>query len=77
MNWIAQNKPNKVSSLDKLRELLKIHYKLVLIQADELARLRVKQKGIQTDYEKRFIDFLYNHYIVQGLGKTEMYTAKI
>lgn len=65
-NWI-NTKENKLSLKDKVISLLKIHYKLVLVQADELSRLRNSNKLCDNDY---YINNLYEHYIINKLPKT-------
>ena len=68
-NWIATKK-TEPTTIDKLRELLKKPYKLVLVQQHELEKLRVKKlHQVDTDY----INSLYQHYIVEGKGKTYLY----
>jgi len=58
---------NGITLADKVRELLEKPYKLVLVQQHELERLRnSKSKNKDSSY----INDLYNHYIVQGKGKT-------
>jgi hypothetical protein len=73
MNWIRQKNQPDLSTLDKIRDLLKIHYKLVMVQFDELTAL--KKRGVSNDSEIKFVNFLHNHYVVLGLGKSEMYTS--
>ena len=68
MNWIQQQNKSESSTADKLKELLKIHYKLVLVQTDELERLR--NKKVFKDFDSVYVNNLYKHYIVEGLGKT-------
>lgn len=67
-NW-TMNKlgTNKLSANDKLKQLLKRPEKLVLVQQHELELIRSKNNS-----EKRegYIDLLYQHYIVEGKGKT-------
>ena len=53
---------------DKIKRLLRQPYKLVLIQQQELESLRSLKSLI--DYDIRYVDQLYEHYIVKGLGKT-------
>lgn len=65
-NWIVQKTP-KVTLNDKLNDLLKQRSKLVLVQAHELER--IKMKGRFYRFEK-YIDDLYTHYIVKKLPKT-------
>lgn len=68
MNWIKNQKSTELSVADKVKELLKIHYKLVLVQIDELTRLR--NKKVLKDFDSVYINGLYKHYILEGLGKT-------
>ena len=72
MNWIQQQNKSELSTADKLKELLKIHYKLVLVQTDELERLR--NKKVFKDFDSVYVNNLYKHYITFGLGKTYLYT---
>jgi hypothetical protein len=65
-NWNIENTP-KITINDKLKELLKQISKLVLVQAHELER--IKMKGRFYRFEK-YIDDLYTHYIVKKLPKT-------
>jgi hypothetical protein len=65
-NWNIENTP-KITINDKLKELLKQRSKLVLVQAHELER--IKMKGRFYRFEK-YIDDLYTHYIVKKLPKT-------
>ena len=63
-SWMHSKGP---SLNDKIKDLLQIHYKLVLVQADELQKIRLrndKNKYIP------YVDYLYDHYIVKGLPKT-------
>lgn len=72
-NWIKQQgKTQEPSIIDKVKQLLKIHFKLVLVQTDELLRL----KRIKTFHTKEivYINYLYNHYIILGLGKSYNYS---
>jgi hypothetical protein len=73
MNWIRQKNQPDLSTLDKIRDLLKIHYKLVLVQSHEVEAL--KKRGVSNDSEIKFVNFLHNHYVILGLGKSEMYTS--
>ena len=50
-----------ITSIDKIRTLLRQPYKLVLVQQHELERLRVT--GINTDYQRQYVDNLYTHYV--------------
>ena len=58
---------NYVTLLDKVKALLEQPYKLVLVQQHELERLRSKEHRSQSS---GYIETLYTHYIVKGLGKT-------
>jgi hypothetical protein len=71
MNWISQQNNPKPSKFDKIKQLLKISSKLVLVQKDELENLR----NVKTLHNKEivFIDYLFNHYITLGLGKSYNY----
>lgn len=60
-----------LSLKDKVRELLKIKHKLVLVQVHELEILMDDTKRNQAT---GYIEYLYNHYIVQGLPKTYIQT---
>lgn len=71
MNWIKNQKTIVPSYLDKVKELLKISNKLVLVQLNELQNLR-NCKTFHTK-ETVFIDYLYNHYVTLGLGKSYNY----
>lgn len=67
-NWVnSKEKENQFTTKDKLRELLRQPYKLVLVQQHELERLRTKCNA--EDYTK-YIDGLYDHYVVKKLPKT-------
>ena len=68
-NWINNNS-SEPSSYDKIKELLKQPYKLVLVQQHELERMR--NKSLHTS-DINYIDYLFNHYIVEGKGKTYLY----
>lgn len=68
-NWIHNNS-NEPTTIDKLKELLKQPYKLVLVQQHELERMR--DKSLHTT-DVNYINSLYNHYIVEGKGKTYLY----
>ena len=64
-NWVNDKVPSLTLN-DKLKELIRIGYKLVLVQLHELERIRLsKHKDRYSDY----IEMLYNHYIVLGLPK--------
>ena len=65
-NWI-HSKEVLLSLNDKVKDLLKIGYKLVLVQQHELERIRVSR---HTDRYDDYINKLYQHYIVDGLPKT-------
>lgn len=71
MNWVKNQKVQELSYLDKIKGLLKIHLKLVLVQADEL--LRLKQLKTYHTRDIVYINQLYKHYITLGLGKTYLY----
>lgn len=72
MNWIKQRgKTEEPSTIDKVKQLLKIHLKLVLIQADELRKL--KQLKTYHTNDIVYVNQLYKHYITLGLGKTFLY----
>jgi hypothetical protein len=58
---------NYITLLDKVKILLEQPYKLVLVQQHELERLRSKEHRSQFS---AYIEALYKHYIVKGLGKT-------
>ena len=65
-NWIHTNTP-QISLKDKIIALLKIHYKLVLVQVHELQRLRVHTKVHQ---HANYVNYLYQHYILENNPKT-------
>lgn len=71
MNWISQQNKPQLSNFDKIKQLVKISSKLVLVQADELSKI----KNLKTLHHKEivFVDYLYNHYITLGLGKNYNY----
>lgn len=70
MNWIkTQNGTTELSTIDKIKELLKIHLKLVLVQ--ELRKL--KQLKTYHTNDINYVNSLYKHYITLGLGKTYNY----
>jgi hypothetical protein len=75
MNWITERATTKISTVDKTRALLKMSYKLILVHADEM--LRLKTKNNYKDIDIKFVNLLYEHYIVNGLGKNEFYNLKI
>ena len=68
-NWIHNNS-NEPTTIDKLKELLKQPYKLVLVQQHELERMR--DKSLHTT-DVNYINNLYQHYVVEGKGKTYLY----
>lgn len=71
-NWIKQTVGEMQPTVeDKLKALLRVPYKLVLVQLHELEKLRNRNK--KNDYDIRFIEYLYLHYIVEGKGKTYLY----
>jgi hypothetical protein len=71
-NWIKQTIGEIQPTVeDKLKALLRVPYKLVLVQQHELEKLRARNK--KNDYDIRFIESLYIHYIVEGKGKTYLY----
>lgn len=74
MNWIKQTTP-EVSTVDKARILLRNAHKLILVHADELLRLKIKNN--YKDVDVIYVCRLYQHYIVNGLGKAEFYELKI
>ena len=65
-NWVHSD-ASHLTLRDKVKELLKVHYKLVLVQVHELERLRNSSK---LNESANYVDYLYNHYIVQQLPKT-------
>lgn len=71
MNWIKNQKTIEPSYLDKVKALLKIHLKLVLVQEQELRMLK-KIKTFHAN-DMVYINNLYNHYVVLGLGKSYNY----
>lgn len=78
MNWIKTQKQPKaitISTVDKNRTLVKMAYKLILVHADEL--LRLKTKNNYKDVDIKYVNLLYQHYIVNGLSKAEFYKLKI
>ena len=58
---------NAVTLSDKVRILLEQPYKLVLIQQQELERLRVSGKRSE---HSTYINALYKHYIIEKKPKT-------
>jgi hypothetical protein len=68
-NWINNNS-SEPSSYDKIKELLKQPYKLVLVQQHELERLR--DKSLHTS-DINYIYYLFNHYIIDVKNKTYLY----
>ena len=69
-NWISDPK-SEITAKDKIKDLLQRPYKLVLIQQQELETLRTKDLSIK---ETEYINNLYNHYIVEGKGKSYNYS---
>ena len=67
-NWINTKEKEVISNIDKIKILLKQPYKLVLVQQHELEKLRLKSTLKVNDIN--YINSLYDHYIVNGLGKT-------
>lgn len=69
MNWIKQKSAQELSARDKIIDLLKINYKLLLIHECELLSIRsiTQIRGFHNTYISR----LYTHYIINGLSKTE------
>jgi hypothetical protein len=66
-NWIRAL--GKVVTIkDKIRELSLIERKLVLVQQDEVRRIR--NTGSLTNIHVRYIEDLYKHYIIDKLPKT-------
>lgn len=74
MNWIKTPSAPGISTVDKTRELVKISYKLILVHSDEL--LRLKTKNNYKDIDIKYVNQLYQHYIINGLGKNEFYNLK-
>lgn len=62
-------KPNQLTTLDKIKRLLEQPYKLVLVQRHELERLRLNKSRSK---HEGYINYLYDHYIVNKLPKTYM-----
>ena len=71
MNWIKNQKTAELSTIDKIKELLKISSRLVLVQESELKKLK-QLTSYRTD-DRVYVNSLYNHYITLGLGKTYNY----
>lgn len=68
MNWISQSTGNPLPSFnDKVKALFEIRTKLVLCQQHEIERLKT---SAHQDRHGVYIEQLYQHYIVKGLGKT-------
>lgn len=69
MNWIKQKSAQELSARDKIIDLLKINYKLLLIHECELLSIRsiTQIRGLHNTYISR----LYTHYIINGLSKQE------
>jgi hypothetical protein len=66
-NWIRAL--GKVVTIkDKIRELSLIERKLVLVQQDEVKRIR--NIGKLTNIHVKYIEYLYKHYIIDKLPKT-------
>lgn len=65
-NWISD--PQNLSYPDKINRLIEIKDKLVLVQFDEIQRLKRKTSGRKPN-EQEYIDQLYRHYIVKGMPK--------
>lgn len=68
-NWIHNNS-NEPTTIDKLKELLKQSYRLVLVQQHELERMRNKSLH---SVDSNYIESLYKHYIIEGKGKSYLY----
>lgn len=67
-NWIFQKDGvNSLSNNDKLKALIKLGEKLVLVQFHEVQRLYT---SVRRDKHSKYVDYLYEHYIVKGLPKT-------
>lgn len=67
-NWtMDKGGKDKLTSNDKLKELLKKPERLVLVQRHELELIRAQNKQFKRE---GYIDMLYNHYIVEGKDKT-------
>ena len=68
-NWIYDKKKEVISLSDKIKTLLKPHnaIKLVHIQKCELELL---QKDCRKSVSHDYVNYLYNHYIVNNLPKT-------
>lgn len=66
-NWNNGINNNELTLMDKIRELLLKPYKLVLVQADELKRLRSDRNRIK---HSKYINDLYNHYVTNKGIKT-------
>ena len=68
-NWIYNSKKEVMSLSDKIKILLKPKnaIKLVYIQKCELELL---QKDAKKDKSHEYVNYLYNHYIVNNLPKT-------
>lgn len=57
-----------ITPAEQVRQLLSKPYKLVLVQRDELMRIRFKRRAKPNEIV--YIQQLYDHYILLGLGKT-------
>lgn len=58
---------NQITLLDKVKKLLEQPYKLVLVQKNELERLRISNNRSKN---AGYINHLYEHYIIKKLPKT-------
>ena len=75
MNWINNQNGHKLTTIEKVRQLLKMSYKLIFVQVGELENL--KRKNNFKDVETNYINRIYNHFVVNELTKTDYYLLKI
>lgn len=66
------NNPTK-SMQDKIKELLRINYKLLLCHVDSLTCLRSQKKMHPLPYDEYFVNKIYEHYIEKKLTKQQYF----
>jgi len=67
-NWTTN--PQQLSFPEKISTLLSMSNKLVLNQVHELERLKLKKNNKKSGTQLAFINYLYDHYVIQGMPKT-------
>jgi hypothetical protein len=56
---------------EKIYELHRINYKLLLCHQSEIQYLKNQKKNGTSDVDTVYINNLYNHYIIKGLCKKQ------